>query len=164
MTVASHSVETITVSHTSWYNHVSARDQRAGQWMNWNFILTLYVRYCRSQWPRGLRRRSAAAWLLRLWVRFLNTHRLAPAVPFSVVAVTKTPGGAVDPSAPGSLSDAEKASSVPAGLHRLPTQVEVEVVSGNQQDETCREVPRGPVSQHNPVYREKERWKITGYK
>ena len=25
--------------------------------------------YCRSQWPRGLRRRSAAARLLRLWVR-----------------------------------------------------------------------------------------------
>ena len=24
---------------------------------------------CRSQWPRGLRRRSAAARLLRLWVR-----------------------------------------------------------------------------------------------
>ena len=25
--------------------------------------------YCRSQWPRGLRRRSAAARLLRSWVR-----------------------------------------------------------------------------------------------
>ena len=25
--------------------------------------------YCLSQWPRGLRRRSAAARLLRLWVR-----------------------------------------------------------------------------------------------
>ena len=25
--------------------------------------------FCRSQWPRGLRRRSAAARLLRLWVR-----------------------------------------------------------------------------------------------
>ena len=25
--------------------------------------------YTRSQWPRGLRRRSAAAYLLRLWVR-----------------------------------------------------------------------------------------------
>jgi len=24
----------------------------------------------RSQWPRGLKSRSAAAWLLRLWVRF----------------------------------------------------------------------------------------------
>ena len=27
------------------------------------------VRGCRSQWPRGLRRRSVAARLLRLWVR-----------------------------------------------------------------------------------------------
>ena len=26
-------------------------------------------RFCRSQWPRGLRRRSKAARLLRLWVR-----------------------------------------------------------------------------------------------
>jgi len=25
--------------------------------------------YCQSQWPRSLRRRSAAARLLRLWVR-----------------------------------------------------------------------------------------------
>ena len=29
----------------------------------------LYRMPCRSQWPRGLRRRSAAASLLRLWVR-----------------------------------------------------------------------------------------------
>jgi len=29
----------------------------------------LKYRFCRSQWPRGLRRRSAAARLLRLWVR-----------------------------------------------------------------------------------------------
>jgi len=27
------------------------------------------LRICRSQWPRGLRRGSAAARLLRLWVR-----------------------------------------------------------------------------------------------
>ena len=33
-------------------------------------ILMLLPRYfCRSQWPRGLRRRSSAARLLRLWVR-----------------------------------------------------------------------------------------------
>ena len=33
--------------------------------------ILLYVLYvsCRSQWPRGLRRRSTAARLLRLWVR-----------------------------------------------------------------------------------------------
>ena len=27
-----------------------------------------YILLCRSQWPRGLRRRSAAARLLRSWV------------------------------------------------------------------------------------------------
>ena len=29
----------------------------------------IYYILCRSQWPRGLRRRSAVARLLRLWVR-----------------------------------------------------------------------------------------------
>ena len=29
----------------------------------------LYFRLCRSQWPRGLRRRSTAARLLRSWIR-----------------------------------------------------------------------------------------------
>ena len=29
----------------------------------------IYIYICRSQWPRGLRRRSAAARLLRSWVR-----------------------------------------------------------------------------------------------
>ena len=32
-------------------------------------FLCIFVLYCRSQWPRGLRRRSSAARLLRLWVR-----------------------------------------------------------------------------------------------
>ena len=36
-------------------------------------VLEMYFRQvistCQSQWPRGLRRRSAAARLLRLWVR-----------------------------------------------------------------------------------------------
>jgi hypothetical protein len=32
-------------------------------------LLHLYHHVCRSQWPRGLRRRSAAARLLRLWFR-----------------------------------------------------------------------------------------------
>ena len=32
-------------------------------------IYLYYCKDCRSQWPRGLRRRSAAARLLRLWVR-----------------------------------------------------------------------------------------------
>ena len=40
----------------------------------WCSIGTLYLRHvrfpgCRSQWPRGLRRGSAAARLLRLWIR-----------------------------------------------------------------------------------------------
>ena len=30
---------------------------------------SFYISYCRSQWPRGLRRRSAAARLLRSWVQ-----------------------------------------------------------------------------------------------
>jgi len=30
---------------------------------------TVWSVHCRSQWPRGLRRRSAAARLLRLWIR-----------------------------------------------------------------------------------------------
>ena len=33
------------------------------------FISCINVMYCRSQWPLGLRRRSAAARLLRSWVR-----------------------------------------------------------------------------------------------
>ena len=32
------------------------------------FPVAVY-KYCRSQWPRGLRRRSTAARLLRSWVR-----------------------------------------------------------------------------------------------
>jgi hypothetical protein len=31
-------------------------------------------KYCRSRWPRGLRRRSSAARLLRLWVRIPPVH------------------------------------------------------------------------------------------
>ena len=34
-------------------------------------LLTLIIFSGQSQWPRGLRRRSAAAGLLRLWVRIL---------------------------------------------------------------------------------------------
>ena len=33
--------------------------------------------YCRSQWPRGLRRRSAAARLLGLWVRIPPGSRIS---------------------------------------------------------------------------------------
>jgi hypothetical protein len=32
-------------------------------------VINLYQIYCRSQWPRGLRRRSTAARLLRSWFR-----------------------------------------------------------------------------------------------
>ena len=34
-----------------------------------NLINSIKFFYCRSQWPRGLRRRSTAARLLRSWVR-----------------------------------------------------------------------------------------------
>jgi len=34
-----------------------------------HIYIYIYIYICRSQWPRGLRRRSAAARLLRLWVR-----------------------------------------------------------------------------------------------
>jgi len=44
----------------------------------------------RSQWPRGLRRRSAAARLLRLWVR------IPPAVWMSVVNVVLSGRGLCD--------------------------------------------------------------------
>ena len=33
-----------------------------------DYIISVFIG-CRSQWPRGLRRRSAAALLLRSWVR-----------------------------------------------------------------------------------------------
>ena len=51
------------------------------EWVsNWNnFIISMiiknyYISHSRSQWPRGLRRRSAAARLLRLWVRIPPGH------------------------------------------------------------------------------------------
>jgi hypothetical protein len=34
-----------------------------------NINILIYIVICRSQWPRGLRRRSTAARLLRYWVR-----------------------------------------------------------------------------------------------
>ena len=49
---------------------LSAKDRRSGFRNVLNFIyLLLLDLYCRSQWPCGVRRRSAAARLLRLWVR-----------------------------------------------------------------------------------------------
>ena len=41
---------------------------KSGVW-NRSAIILHTVTHCRSQWPRGLRRRSAAARLLRSWVR-----------------------------------------------------------------------------------------------
>jgi len=35
----------------------------------WAYLGSLMLYYCRSQWPRSLRYRSAAAVLLRLWLR-----------------------------------------------------------------------------------------------
>ena len=34
------------------------------------YLPRIILVFCRSRWPRGLRRRSAAARLLNLWVRF----------------------------------------------------------------------------------------------
>ena len=36
---------------------------------NTGYVYLIYILHCLSQWPRGLRHRSAAARLLRLWVR-----------------------------------------------------------------------------------------------
>ena len=44
--------------------HYSCIHKQIGRWLNSGNAC-----YCRSQWPRGLRRRSLAARLLRLWVR-----------------------------------------------------------------------------------------------
>ena len=39
------------------------------------FYIYIYIYdLCRSQWPRGLRRRSTVARLLRLWVRIPPGH------------------------------------------------------------------------------------------
>ena len=43
--------------------------QRYLKWVKFKVLITVLVNNCRSQWPRGLRRRSSAARLLRLWVR-----------------------------------------------------------------------------------------------
>ena len=41
---------------------------------NFRFFFTRVNFSCRTQWPRGLRRGSAAARLLRLWVRIRRGH------------------------------------------------------------------------------------------
>ena len=46
-----------------------------------SILFALIIYYCRSQWPRGPRRGSAAARLLRLWVR------IPPGAWMSVVSV-----------------------------------------------------------------------------
>jgi hypothetical protein len=38
--------------------------------MKYTILIKVFIEYgCRSQWPRGLRRKSASAWLLGSWVR-----------------------------------------------------------------------------------------------
>jgi len=49
----------LTLSNTAWLKK---------DWLN---FVSLYFQNCRSQWPRSLRRMSAAARLLRSWVRIL---------------------------------------------------------------------------------------------
>jgi len=49
------------------FNEISSFEKKDNEnSLNFNSI---YLTLCRSQWPRGLRRRSAAARLLRSWVR-----------------------------------------------------------------------------------------------
>jgi hypothetical protein len=43
----------------------------------YSFILLMFL-CCRSQWPRGLRRGSSVARLLRLWVRIQPDFRIWP--------------------------------------------------------------------------------------
>ena len=56
------------------------KEQRCRGWRNWeNNTKTdakyyIYIYICRSQWPRGLMRRSTAARLLRAWVRIPPGH------------------------------------------------------------------------------------------
>jgi hypothetical protein len=70
------------------------------------------------------------------------------------MAVTKTPGGSVDPSELGILPDADAENPVPAGLYRLHEQDEVEVILGAQPVYTRGEIPRGPLRQHNLTTKE----------
>jgi len=57
-------LQTFLANNTTQRNNVLAHDM-------FIFDGSVFSRYpsCRSQWPRGLRRGSAAARLLRLWVR-----------------------------------------------------------------------------------------------
>jgi len=51
-----------------WYKVTGCRILK-GEWKYaWKFLYSNFF-VCQSQWPRGLRRRSSAARLLRLWVR-----------------------------------------------------------------------------------------------
>jgi len=78
----SHSLHFPTVSNTNGVLELTCEAGRTVKWKSpriipgntWHKRLELYLRsyscwICRSQWPHGLRRRSAAARLLRLWVR-----------------------------------------------------------------------------------------------
>ena len=58
---------------TRYWSNQSKMTQK-GAWICYSVALVNNIEvctflYCRSQWPRGLRRRSAAARLLRLWAR-----------------------------------------------------------------------------------------------
>ena len=58
----------IQVHLPGFYGYNTATDDRGA--VNLNIIyIYIYIYICRSQWPRGLRRRSAATRLLRSWVR-----------------------------------------------------------------------------------------------
>ena len=52
-----------------WPPSVTITTSGTPNFLNYFEIFTVHILVCRSQWPRGLRRRSAAARLLRSWVR-----------------------------------------------------------------------------------------------
>ena len=57
------------VNDASCYSAVSDRQVRSIDHSWYGFCFVTGIWYGRSRWPRGLRRRSAAARMLRLWVR-----------------------------------------------------------------------------------------------
>jgi hypothetical protein len=57
----------------------------------------------------------------------------------------------MDTGANGVLPDAGVTTAVRAGLRRLHAQVAVERLSGDQANENCGELLRGPLSEHSPL-------------
>ena len=69
-TKPAYSTETATPTQYRYgpHNDVSVNDGLHIRGWSHKIIILYIILYCRSQWPRGLRRRSAADRLLRSWV------------------------------------------------------------------------------------------------